>query len=167
MNMNLNYTLETTPFNLYLDLDGVFADFDKKFFQLSGSWPHEVTKKDLWKIVNSVDDYFYSLELIPGSDLLWNYCKQFHPKFLTGLPSQQSGKDQKIRWVAEKFGVDWETIVVPKRDKQLYSSPDSVLIDDTMVNIEQWTLKGGIGIYHFGNINETIEALEKLRISKG
>jgi hypothetical protein len=156
--------IDTKPFELYLDLDGVFADFDGGFFKLSnGRWPHQVEKKVLWSIINSVDEFFYELDLMKDAEHLWEYCKQYNPKFLTGLPAKKNGREQKQKWVAEKFGSEWETIVLPKKEKQLHSGPNKVLIDDTMVNIEQWVSKGGHGIFHAGDVWETIAKLEELR----
>lgn len=155
---------EPAPFALFLDLDGVFAGFDEKFFAMTGKWPHQVEKKQLWKVVNSVDDYFYSLPLMADADHLWAYCKQYTPQFLTGLPMKQNGREQKVNWVIDKFGSEWTTHVVPKRDKQLFSGPNKVLIDDTIVNIEQWTAKGGMGVLH-RDVWETITHLEELRLS--
>jgi hypothetical protein len=158
--------IDTKLFELYLDIDGVLADFDGQFYKMTGKYPHQVDKKQLWMVVNSVDDYFARLDLMYEAEYLWEYCKQYNPKFLTGLPSKQGGKEQKIGWVIEKFGTEYETIVVPKRDKQLYSGVDKVLVDDTLVNIEQWASKGGIGILH-SDVWETIDKLEKLRLGYG
>lgn len=165
--MDMSKKIPVVDFNpfegFFLDLDGVFADFDGMFFQLTGKWPHQVEKKHLWKVVNSKDDFFYSLSLMSDAHHLWEYTQQFNPTFLTGLPSKQGGREQKQRWVAEKFGQEWPVIVLPKREKQNHSGPNRVLIDDTMVNIEQWTLKGGHGIHHAGDVWETIEKIEALR----
>jgi hypothetical protein len=150
------------PFELFLDLDGVFANFELRFFKMVGKWPHEVPKNHLWKVVNSVNDYFYKLELHDDAEHLWTYTKQYNPKFLTGLPMMANGKEQKQRWVAEKFGPEWETIVVPKREKQFYSGPNKVLVDDTIVNISQWVNKGGHGVHH-SDVWKTIAQLEELR----
>lgn len=152
------------PFEgVFLDLDGVFADFEGRFFKLAGRQCHEVDRKQLWKIVNSDPQYFYNLELCKDAEVLWDYVKQYKPEFLTGLPARQGGKEQKQRWVAEKFGTEWPTHVVPKRDKQLYSGPNKILIDDTQVNIDQWISKGGHGVFHTGDVWETIEKVEELR----
>lgn len=153
-----------SPFELWLDLDGVFADFDGRFYKMAGKWPHEVSKSFLWSIVNSVDDFFYKLEMHSDAEHLWEYTKQYNPKFLTGLPMKFNGRQQKQSWVAEKFGPQWETIVLPKREKQLYSGPHKVLLDDTAVNIEQWVKKGGHGILHY-DVWDSIEKLEEFRRS--
>lgn len=133
---------------LYLDLDGVFADFDQRVIELVGKHPRELPKKELWKVVYRDKHFFANLDMMPGAMDLWEAAKPFKPIFLTGAPSSDVFRAQKPVWVAEKFGPEWETIVLPRRDKQLYSKPGHVLIDDSEQNIEQWVSKGGIGILH-------------------
>ena len=155
--------VDTFPFELYLDLDGVFADFDRGFFDISGRWPHQVEKNTLWKIINSCDDFFFRLKLCENAEHLWVYCKQYNPKFLTGLPAKKNGREQKQNWVAKQFGDEWETIVIPKKEKQHHSGPNKALVDDTVVNLDQWVQKGGHGIHHTGDVWKTIDRLEELR----
>lgn len=162
--MNKVPIIDFNPFDgFYLDLDGVYADFDGRFFKLTGKWPYEVEKKQMWKIINSDPNYFGALELMKDAEYLWEYTRQFNPTFLTGLPTKQGGKQQKEGWVAEKFGLEWSVIVLPKKEKQLHSGPNKVLIDDTIGNINQWMEKGGHGVHHKGDVWETIEYIEMLR----
>jgi predicted 3-demethylubiquinone-9 3-methyltransferase (glyoxalase superfamily) len=156
--------IDTVPFDLFLDLDGVFADFEGKFFEITGQRVHEVEKKMMWKIIYSHPEFFYSLDLMKDAEHLWAYTRQYNPTFLSGLPAKQGAKNEKIRWVADKFGEEWTTIVLPKREKQLYSGPNKVLVDDNHSNINEWVSKGGHGIFH-SNVWETIERLEELRHS--
>lgn len=160
--------INTYPFELYLDLDGVFADFEGLFYDLTNKRVHEVEKRELWKIVNSHPHYFYSLKLMPQAEELWTYCQQYNPVFLTGLPMSKGpfgGKEQKLRWVAEKFGPDWVVHVVPKKRKQEWSGPNKVLLDDTHSNLAEWTAKGGHAVHHDGDIWKSIQHLEDLRLA--
>jgi len=155
-----------SPFDgFFLDLDGVFADFEGRFFKLTGRQCREVSQRELWKVVMADRNFFYDLELMPNADVLWRYCKQYNPCFLTGLPVKQAFRDQKLRWVSDKFGAEWVCHVVPKRDKQKHSGPNKVLIDDSLENIEQWISKGGLGILHDGDVWKTIDQVEALRLA--
>ena len=70
--------VDRNPFSgFYLDLDGVFADFDGRFFKITGKWPHQVEKNRLWKIINSDQNFFGSLDLMENASHLWEYSKQF------------------------------------------------------------------------------------------
>ncbi len=161
--------IDTFPFTeIFLDLDGVFADFDARFKLLTGKTPSQVEKKFMWKTINNDLEFFYRLEMMKDAEHLWAYVRQYpNVHFLTGLPSKQGGKQQKERWVAEKF-VDHKglTHVVPKKQKQDYSGPNKVLIDDLEPNITQWVLKGGHGLLH-KNVWDTIAEMEALRKAYG
>jgi hypothetical protein len=148
---------------LLLDIDGVFGNFNARVIKLSGKHPSELKRtKDLWNIIMADKDFFLSLELMSDADDLWRYCKQYHPTFLTGAPPGERAKEQKKLWVEQKFGPEYVTIVVPKKDKHLYAGPLKILVDDTQSNIDQWIAAGGIGVYH-KDVWDTIAQLEDLR----
>jgi len=152
------------PIELFLDLDGVFAHFDLGHYELSGKWPHEVTDREMWKTIHKAKDFFLSLKFMPDAEILWEYTKQYNPKFLTGAPSSELSRLHKKQWVAEKFGPQWETIVLPSKDKQKYAGPHKVIVDDHKDNIQRWTDAGGIGILHT-DVHVTIQQLEALRLT--
>lgn len=157
-------TIDTTKgLELFLDMDGVFTDFEGHFFKLFGRRTHEVKTGTLWSLIHSRKTFFLELPLMPDAEHLWDYAKQFKPTFLTGAPSSNTFREQKKIWVAEKFGPEHTTIVLPKKDKQLHSGPMKVLIDDTPINIDQWVAKGGYGFLHKGDVKATIAAMEELR----
>lgn len=157
--------VDTHPFHgFYLDLDGVFADFEKRVAELAGRPIHQVVKKDLWKIVMADKDFFIKLEMVEDAHILWEYTKQYSPSFLTGAPPGERARSHKKEWVSKKFGEEWTTIVLPAKDKQLHSGPNKVLIDDNVKNISEWISKGGHGILHkTGDTWKTIDAIEELR----
>ena len=154
---------KTHPLELYLDLDGVFADFNRRVKELTGVEPYQLQKKHMWAAVHSDRDFFLNLQMMDGADKLWAYAKQFGPTFLTGAPSSQAFREQKAEWVKRWFGPEWTTIVLPKKDKQLYSGHHKILIDDSIDNIEQWVTKGGYGILYTGDPDETIAKIEDIR----
>ena len=117
----------------------------------------------LWKIIYRTPNFFGGLKMMKDAEHLWAYAKQYDPVFLTGLPMQSGAKDQKIRWVQEKFGHQYVTHVLPKRDKQLHSGPNKLLVDDTPTNLTQWAEKGGLVVHHVGDVWATIDAMEELR----
>ena len=150
-------------FQIYLDLDGLFADFDGGFKKITGSYPKEVAKKELWKQIYRADHFFYNLPLIPESKKLWDVVEPTDPIFLTGLPSSIEGRDDKVRWVHKHYGSKYEVIVVPKKDKRHYAKPNHILIDDRQDNINEWKADGGIGIFHeVDNFHNTISELKKI-----
>ena len=151
-------------FQIYLDLDGVFADFDGGFKKITGHLPKEVSKKVLWSSIYKADHFFFNLEVVPESKELWDHVKKTNPKFLTGLPSSVEGRDDKVRWVHTHYGKEYEVIVLPKKDKRKYAAPNAILIDDRHDNISEWKADGGIGIYHKDgtNFDSTIAELKSI-----
>ena len=85
--------------------------------------------------------------------------KRHQPVFLTGAPASKEFQKQKKDWVARIFGLDFKVYVVPKQNKQDYSGPSSILVDDTIENIENWIAKGGQGILHEGCYISTAKKL--------
>jgi hypothetical protein len=165
----------TTNLELFLDLDGVFAHFDKRVFDLTGKFPNELTSSQLWKNVYRDKEFFLALEMMEDAHYLWEYSKQYTPKFLTGAPSSQIAREHKKQWVLEKehiladgtvfvFGSDHDVIVLPRRDKKLHAGPNKVLVDDRQDNITMWVDAGGVGVLHT-NVWDTILQLEDLRLS--
>lgn len=153
----------TKILELHLDLDGLFADFDEGVKSMTGKNPKDLDKKQLWKVINWNKQFFAGLKVIPGSMDLWAAIKEIVPDhkihFLTGAPSMPAFREQKKAWVQQVFGPQYVTNVVPRRDKQLWSGPYKVLIDDTHGNIHDWVVKGGHGIHHTTSFDDTINEL--------
>lgn len=154
--------------HINLDLDGVFADFEGGVKRISGKLPHELPKNKMWAIVHSQKDFFLKLERLEEGIILWKHIETIHHelgipvRFLTGAPSSHAFREQKKEWVIKHKGDKYETIVLPKKDKQLYSGPWQILIDDTAINIDQWVEKGGYGLFYEGKAQPMIDKLEEL-----
>lgn len=142
---------------IYLDMDGVIADFDKKYIELHGITPREAEKHK--KFDHLFTEFiqkkgFQTLNLMPGAiDGL-----TFLRKHLT-VPTQilsstanearydEISKQKKI-WL-ETHGITFTPNFVPgKRHKYKFAAPDHIIIDDTESVIDQWKEAGGIGILH-------------------
>jgi hypothetical protein len=154
---------------LFLDMDGLFCDFDQRVAELSGTKYKELKGNVVWKYVNRDKEFFLNLPWCPGSEELWDICKLFNPTMLTGLPAGQGQGDQKRQWVAREMGPEIPVIVCPRKDKvKQCKGPTSVLIDDHPDNIQMWNDAGGTGILHVYNpshnysktINELLKAIE-------
>lgn len=150
--------------DLYLDLDGVHADFENGILKLVGKLPHEMQKKDMWKAVGRAESFFRDLDLLPDALDLFNYVQAIPnvtKRVLTGMPSIRNGADHKRQWVAEKLCDKIEVIVLPSKEKYLHSGEGKVLIDDRVDMITAWGAAGGIGILHRSAV-ETIGRLKAL-----
>jgi hypothetical protein len=97
-------------------------------------------------------------------DTLWNYIKGFNPNILTSIGStnQEQKRQNKLNQATNILGLTDDKVyfVIKGTDKQNYSGPNKILIDDSPENIDKWVRKGGVGILHRNN-NDTIRQLTK------
>ena len=155
---------------IYIDLDGVLADFNGKVLEIMGKYPHQVTPKELWKTLEQVDNFYYSLDIINGSkehlEYIWNNSF-VNVEILTALPSPskklRTSANDKIMWVNDKLSPNIITNCVSNwRMKSGFCRSNSdVLVDDQEKNIVMWTEAGGIGILH-SNFDDTIRKLKEI-----
>ena len=142
---------------IYLDLDGVVADFSKRYKELYHMEPREAEKK---KEFNKFFDEFIAtrqfetLDLMPGAmDGLIFLRKHLTipTQILSSTASQErydSISKQKMIWL-QTHGITFTPNFVPgKRFKYKFAGPDKIIIDDTQSVIDQWKEAGGIGILH-------------------
>ncbi len=154
---------------IFLDMDGVVADFDsyaKSILGYSTPGGKRYPIED-WAKISSNPRFYYELETCKFADVLVNACLELSDdvKFLTAIPRANDVPwcfTDKVLWAQER----WPTIPVwfgpYSHDKQVHCRPGDVLIDDRDDNIIAWTAAGGLGILHQGNVAETIEQLRAL-----
>jgi 5'(3')-deoxyribonucleotidase len=154
---------------LYIDLDGVLADFDKAANEvLKTDNHHEFTFKwgneETWKRLHADGQFFAKLPLMPDAIQLWNAVKHLKPTVLTALPKSDSDRvdTQKREWV-RKYFYGAPVITCMTVEKPRHCAPGDILIDDRAVNLDAWKAKGGTYIIHY-NSETTIGALRALGI---
>ncbi len=137
---------------IWLDMDGVVADFDEQYFKLFGvrptRWPDPETVD--WKAVHDVPDFYATIPLMPGAHKLFRYVDElgFGTGFLTGVPrSISTCYEQKRKYIAERFG-EVQVVGCPSREKYMHGKPGDVLIDDYLRYRVEWEDMGGIFIHH-------------------
>ena len=137
-------------------MDGVIADFSKKYRELYKIYPHEADTYKTFdgffiKFIESRE--FSKLDLMPDAMKLIEYLKSLSipTEILSSTSSEKRDADireQKLEWL-KNHGIDFPAILVPgKRHKKNYSNAKSLLIDDTEQNIDQWREAGGVAIHH-------------------
>jgi hypothetical protein len=146
---------------LYLDLDGVLADFDAGVVALTGKRPGAQSARAMWRQIARAPAFFATLAFTRDGEELWAFCRPLRPTILTGLPMGGWAAPQKRRWVAAKLGADVPVITGMARDKPLHSGPGRVLVDDRPGPREGWERRGGVFILH-EDARRTIAALRAL-----
>jgi hypothetical protein len=137
-------------------MDGVIADFNKRYKELYKMEPKEAEdKKEFYKFFDEfiTTKQFATLDLMPDATLLLNYLSKLNipTEILSSTASEKRDADirpQKLMWL-QIHNIGFKVNLVPgKRLKKDFSNPNSLLIDDTPVNIDQWRREGGVGILH-------------------
>ena len=154
---------------IYLDMDGVVADFNKFASDILGreiGWGVQDLSSEEWDKLNQVNSLYFKLPLIEGSTRLVGIAKsfstRFNVEFLTAVPrvtTMPSAALDKKMWIDKYFPGMKVNYGPYSRDKQKWAKPGDILVDDKPSNIEEWVNAKGIGILHKDNFNVTIDYL--------
>jgi len=161
---------------IYIDMDGVVADFDTFVGGVLGREIGWGTSQDLtddeWVKLASIDRLYYQLPLMPDATKLVAYAKslstRFYIGFLTAIPRRTTiptAQADKQAWITKYFPGMRMDIGPYSRDKQKWCIPGDILIDDRPSNIKEWEAAGGIAIYHTGDVNATIKHINKVIVN--
>ena len=152
-----------TP-RLFLDADGVLADFDLGARRLLGMRPKEFIAKHgrgaFWKRLANAKNFYGALPKMPDADLLFGAVQHLKPTILTGLPLGSWAAPQKVEWAAEHFpGVPIVTCMA--RDKHKHMHRGDVLVDDREKHREAYETAGVIFVHH-KDAEDSLMQLSKL-----
>lgn len=138
--------------SIYLDGDGVLADFDKAAFELFGmkarNFEKAFGKKEFWKQIHKTGNFYRNLPLMPDALDLVAGVAHLSPTILTGCPRGDWAQPQKMAW-AEEHCPGIPMITCRAADKKKYGKPGDVLIDDRPHYRHEWIKMGGIFISHY------------------
>ncbi|AMB48339.1 hypothetical protein [Methylobacterium sp. AMS5] len=141
-----------TTRRLYLDLDGVMADFDAHFPALFGVDHKSMLDNDMWAKITGHGTYFRDMPVCPGALEFYRQIADMEPIILTACPRSdyQRVALQKREWVREHLGANVTVLpVMGGKNKPLFMhAPGDILIDDWDRNCDAWTAMGGIAIQH-------------------
>ncbi len=148
---------------IYLDMDGVLADFASGVRELCGIEPPPQDERwqpgdddEMWAALRKVDRYYSRLKLMPGAKEMFDAVYGAYGdrcEILSGVPKPDKGmptaSDDKREWVRRLLSEDIVINTVRREDKGTFcTGRDCVLIDDLGTNVREWELAGGTGILH-------------------
>lgn len=142
---------------LFLDLDGVMADFETHFWNLFHKDPPSkggVNDDEMWRLIHEQGDFFLTMPTFPLTKWFWmNLRMSGHEPIILTAASKKHYPEmaaQKMKWVRTIMGPD--VMVIPtygSASKALFlQNAGDILIDDYEKNCDRWSKAGGIAIHH-------------------
>jgi 5'(3')-deoxyribonucleotidase len=149
---------------LFLDADGVLADFDAGVTALLGMTPAQFEARKgrglFWKRLASAPNFYATLPEMSDARRLFEAVEHLKPTILTGLPLGNWAAPQKVRWAAEHFpGVPIITCMA--RDKHKHMQPGDVLVDDRENHRATYEREGVVFVHH-KNAEDSLRQLAKI-----
>ena len=169
---------------IFSDMDGVLADFDKGYRDLTGMTTQHADsqgKNEFWKIFRnslkekgiSEKEYWAGLDWMSDGKKYWDYIKQYNPYVLTApsvnfdapedqrySPEYNQSMQGKTEW-GQRLSNMRKMYFASAKNKVKFARPNTILIDDRKDTIDAWNAAGGIGIFHT-SADDTIKQLQDL-----
>ena len=150
---------------LFLDCDGVLADFDRYATSLLGLPPREFEarhgRKEFWRRIATHPDYFFQLPLMADARELWDAVAHLNPVILTGVPLGNWAAPQKMRWAERHFPGARMITTMARAKREHMEAPGDILVDDSLTFRELWEEAGGVFVHH-RNARITLSELTSL-----
>jgi hypothetical protein len=149
---------------LFVDMDGVLADFDAHHENVFGVRSSKIIDNVDWRAVRAVKDFYRDIPPMVDLPVLWAHIERFTPIVLTGVPaSVDEAPENKRAWVRQHLGAHVEVRCCRSREKCLHAAAGDILIDDWEKYRALWIGKGGRWITHT-SADDTIRSLHDLGI---
>jgi hypothetical protein len=154
---------------IYLDMDGVIADFAKRYKELFHITPEQADRtRNFGPHFNTFieNKQFANLELMPDARMLLDHLNTLDipVEILSSTAKQESHadiSDQKRVWLIS-HGINYPRNFVPGKSlKYTFATPESIIIDDTFSVIIDWVEARGTAIHHT-DAASTIASLDAL-----
>ena len=148
---------------IYLDMDGVLADFntaarhflgankaDQAEADRAGRWP-----ESQWRKLVEVPNFYRHLPKMPQADELVALAYRFNRelgwdlRILTAIPTKNEVPDvfqDKFDWMAEHYPGIRVCFGPYSYDKQRHARPGDILVDDRTTNCNEWRTAGGLAV---------------------
>ena len=145
---------------IYIDLDGVCADFTKSASEIFNHkdtpvnlpekyapWTYEGENHDRLDVIMESYDFWINLDPYPWSKSLVELCQKYgDTRFLSKARPNSGCMAGKMDWILKHFPeMEYKTILTTQ-DKWICSNNNSTLIDDDLRHKEEWT--NGSGYYY-------------------
>ena len=140
---------------IYVDLDGVLADFDGAKAKLN------VSTGDVFRHTRLINNWWLSLNKLSNADRLLEFISKYGDYYILSKPSNidPASWREKPQWVQKNASIKPIKTIL-SLDKSTYAiNPDqsaNILIDDWQKNIKKWNDAGGIGLLYRNDICDKV-----------
>jgi hypothetical protein len=174
----------TANTKIYLDMDGVLADFFHEYAKLAGVPANEYGKHDYRSIPPAKEDptlnkmigtdFFYRLPKFPSADNLIQLALSYAPHYsICSSPLRGDHANSghwKKEWIRKYLHPHPATVVITGTKETHAVNADgspNILIDDRGQNIARWTARGGIGIKYQADEDSLDKVAKGLMLAYG
>ena len=141
---------------IYVDMDGVLADFFGAWKKLVGKDWREITDlDDALQKIRDKDDFWLNIPVTSNANNLLSLIKQLKGKYnilSAPLPNDPNSEPHKREWIKKNLSSFPPSNVIITSNKAVHATqPDgtpNILIDDFGKNIAKWEAAGGVGFKH-------------------
>ena len=141
---------------VYVDMDGVLADFFGEWQKLIGSdWRKVKDIEPALQKIRDKDNFWLDLPLLPQAKNLLGVIKKVKGSYTilsSPLPNDPNSEPHKREWIKKNLDFFPPENVIITHDKPKYATNSdgtpNILIDDFGKNIASWEAAGGEGFKH-------------------
>ena len=141
---------------VYVDMDGVLADFFGEWQKLIGSdWRKVKDIEPALQKIRDKDNFWLDLPLLPQAKNLLGVIKKVKGSYTilsSPLPNDPNSEPHKREWIKNNLDFFPPENVIITHDKPKYAvnsdGTPNILIDDFGKNIASWEAAGGEGFKH-------------------
>ena len=164
---------QVSKYKVYLDMDGVLADFDQRFRDISGMEPKEFEakygNKAFWNLIDEENkiSFWVGIKPMSGAADLVKAVKKYNYELLTSPSAKKQSYLGKILWVRNNSSLlGGKPRINFKKAKEKHQvkpelSKTDILVDDREDTIERWNAAGGTGIV-YKSASQVLNDLKKL-----
>lgn len=167
------YELEQKPHGrpeIFLDMDGVLADFFAEYAKLAGVPPntqgrydyHAIPPEKREPVIQQMvgTDFFYRLPKFPSADRLVAMAVQVFGHYnICSSPlrgDHENSRAMKTAWIKDNLNPQPAKIIITPQKGKYAVQPDgtpNILVDDRNTVLTEWEQAGGIGIKYQADEN--------------